>query len=55
MWFCEKCNNKLHEAMFELHDIEKDFLPHFKHYYGSTELRTCKKCGHVMEADPRFV
>lgn len=55
IWFCEKCNNKLHEVHFELHDIEKDFLPHYKHYYGSEELRTCKKCGYVMETDPKFV
>lgn len=30
LWFCDHCNEKLHEAYFELHDIEKDFLPHFK-------------------------
>jgi 3-hydroxyanthranilate 3,4-dioxygenase len=55
LWYCEKCNNKLHETYFELHDIEKDFLPRFKEYYGSEELRTCKSCGHVMETDPKFV
>jgi 3-hydroxyanthranilate 3,4-dioxygenase len=54
LWFCEKCNNQLHADYFELQDIEKDFLPRFKTYYGSEELRTCKKCGHVMETDPRF-
>jgi 3-hydroxyanthranilate 3,4-dioxygenase len=55
MWFCEKCNHPLHEAKFELLDIEKDFLPHFKHFYSSEDLRTCKKCNHVMDTDPRFV
>lgn len=55
LWFCEKCNHKLHEVYFELHDIEKDFLPHFRAYYGNQDLRTCKQCGHVMETDPRFV
>lgn len=55
LWFCEKCNNKLHETFFELKDIETDFLPRFKEYYGSETLRTCNKCGHVMEADPKFV
>jgi 3-hydroxyanthranilate 3,4-dioxygenase len=55
MWFCDNCNNKLHETYFPLEDIEKDFLPRFKEFYGSEELRTCKKCGHVMETDPRFV
>ena len=54
LWFCEKCNNKLHETYFVLNDIEKDFFPRFKEYYNSLELRTCKKCGHVMETDPKF-
>jgi 3-hydroxyanthranilate 3,4-dioxygenase len=49
LWFCEKCNNKLHEAYFELNNIETDFITHFNHYYNSEDLRTCKSCGHVME------
>ncbi|HRO75987.1 MAG TPA: 3-hydroxyanthranilate 3,4-dioxygenase [Crocinitomicaceae bacterium] len=55
MWFCEKCNNKLHEYRFPLSNIEKDFLGRFKEFYASEELRTCKVCNHVMEADERFV
>lgn len=55
LWHCDNCNHKLYDVRFELHDIEKDFLPHFKHFYGSEELRTCDQCGTVMEVDPRFV
>lgn len=55
LWFCDNCNTKLHETKFELKNIEKDFLPRFKEYYGSQEMRTCKNCGEVMEADKRFV
>lgn len=55
LWFCEKCNNKLHETYFTLTNIEKDFIPRFREFYGSVEMRTCKKCGTVMEADKRFV
>lgn len=54
LWFCEKCNNKLHETYFPLTNIETDFLPRFKEYYASEEMRTCKNCGQVMETDPRF-
>jgi 3-hydroxyanthranilate 3,4-dioxygenase len=54
LWFCENCNHKLYEVYFELNDIEKDFLPHFKHFYNSKDLRTCDECGTVMDADPRF-
>ncbi|UYW01054.1 3-hydroxyanthranilate 3,4-dioxygenase [Flavobacterium agricola] len=55
LWYCENCNNKLHEVYFELHDIEKDFLLHFNHFYQSTSLRTCKSCHAVMESDPKFI
>ena len=55
LWFCENCNHKLYEVYFELSDIENDFLPHFRHFYNSEELRTCSECGTVMESDPRFI
>jgi 3-hydroxyanthranilate 3,4-dioxygenase len=55
LWFCDSCNHKLHEVYFELHDIEKDFLPHFKAYYTSEAMRTCSKCGTVMETHPSFM
>lgn len=54
LWYCENCNHKLHEVYFTLNDIEKDFLPHFQHFYSSEALRTCDRCGTVMEADERF-
>ncbi len=55
LWFCENCNHKLYEEYFPLNSIEKDFLPVFKKFYTSKELRTCDNCGTVMEADERFV
>ncbi|MBK5278964.1 MAG: 3-hydroxyanthranilate 3,4-dioxygenase [Bacteroidia bacterium] len=55
IWFCESCNHKLHEYKFHLNNIEKDFIPRFRDFYGSQEFRTCKNCGTVMVADPRFV
>lgn len=55
LWFCDNCNHKLYEEYFPLSSIEKDFLPVFKKFYSSEELRTCKKCGTVMEADNRFI
>ncbi|CAM4202276.1 3-hydroxyanthranilate 3,4-dioxygenase [Gillisia limnaea] len=55
LWFCDNCNNKLYEVFFPLHDIEKDFLKHFRHFYESKELRTCDSCGTVMPVDSRFL
>ncbi|GAB4131565.1 MAG: 3-hydroxyanthranilate 3,4-dioxygenase [Bacteroidia bacterium] len=49
LWFCEHCNNKLFEEYFELTDITSQFQTVFEKFYGSADLRTCKKCGHIME------
>jgi len=54
LWFCDNCNHKLHEVYFELHNIEKDFLPHFNEFYNSEEKRTCKECETIMETNPKF-
>ena len=50
MWYCENCNNKLHEEYFELTDIVKQFPHVMKNFYESEYLRTCDKCGHLMES-----
>jgi 3-hydroxyanthranilate 3,4-dioxygenase len=55
IWYCEQCNHKLHEAYFELHNIETDFLPHFDTFYKSEANRTCKNCGFVMETLPKYM
>ena len=55
IWYCDKCNHKLHDTYFPLRSIENDFLPRFREFYASKELLTCDKCGHEMETDPRFV
>ncbi len=49
MWFCENCAHKLHEATFEMTDIVNQLPPVIKHFMDSEELRTCEKCGTVME------
>ena len=55
MWFCEKCNHKLHETFFPLTNIEKDFIPRFKDFYTNKKLRTCDQCDTEMAADERFI
>ena len=54
-WYCENCNHQLHSTTFKLNNVEKDFQPRFKEFYGSEELRTCSQCGTKMEIDQRFV
>lgn len=49
MWYCENCGHQLHETYFELTNIETQLPKVMKNFYASEELRTCQKCGTVME------
>lgn len=49
MWFCENCNNKLHEASFEMKDIVNQLPVVMNNFMDSEELRTCDNCCEVME------
>ena len=52
MWFCENCGNKLHEDKAFVKDIVNQLPPIMNRFWGSDDLRTCKKCGTVMEPPP---
>ena len=54
VWFCERCNHRLYEEYFHLHDIEKDFPRVFDRFYGSPDARTCEACGHLNPAPDRY-
>jgi len=49
LWFCENCGNKLHEDSLFVKDIVNQLPPVMNKFWGSEELRTCKKCGTIME------
>ena len=48
MWFCDGCHEKLHEDYFALNDIVAQLKAAIEGFYSNEELRTCKKCNHVM-------
>ena len=48
-WFCDKCGEMLHDASFQLVDLGKQLKPLIESFYADEKLRTCKKCGHVMQ------
>ncbi len=54
LWYCGRCNHKLYEEFFVLHDIEQDFPPVFERYYRSLDARTCGACGHVNAAPEKY-
>lgn len=50
MWFCENCGNKLFEESVFVSDIVNQLPKIMDRFYSNKELRTCDKCGTVMEA-----
>lgn len=51
MWFCEQCDNKLHEVYLPVTDIVEDLPPIFEQFWSDLTARTCEKCGAVLEPD----
>jgi 3-hydroxyanthranilate 3,4-dioxygenase len=49
LWYCENCGNKLYEEYLEVTDIVKQLPPVMERFYSNEDLRTCNKCGTVME------
>ncbi len=49
MWFCESCGNKLYEEKMQVDDIVNDLPGVMEKFYADLDLRTCKKCGTVLE------
>lgn len=48
-WYCENCGNKLYEEKMQVTDIVQDLPGVMEKFYANEELRTCKKCGTVLE------
>ena len=48
-WYCENCENMLHEVKLPVTDIVKDLPAVMNAFYENKELCTCKKCGTMMQ------
>lgn len=51
-WYCESCNEVLHDTSFKLTDIARQLKPLIESFYANQGLRTCRSCGAVMEVPP---
>ena len=49
MWYCERCSELLHKATFHLDDIVDQLPKLMQSFYDDLSLRTCTKCGSVMD------
>jgi len=52
-WYCEGCNQVLHDASFQLEDLGSQLKPVIENFYADEALRTCKHCGAVMQPPAR--
>jgi len=51
-WYCEGCGEVLHDASFQLEDLGSQLKPVIENFYADESLRTCGKCGAVMQPPP---
>jgi 3-hydroxyanthranilate 3,4-dioxygenase len=47
-WYCRSCNAVVHDNPFEPADLGKQIKAMIEDFQGSTDKRTCKKCGSVF-------
>jgi 3-hydroxyanthranilate 3,4-dioxygenase len=48
LWFCERCDARLHEVTMHVADIEQELKAAIESFDTSLVLRTCRACGHVQ-------
>ncbi|MED3981044.1 3-hydroxyanthranilate 3,4-dioxygenase [Priestia megaterium] len=48
VWFCDECDAEMHRVKVQLTNIEVQVKEAIQEFNSSLELRTCKKCNHVM-------
>lgn len=48
-WYCENCGNKLCRKEFAMSNIVTELPVKMKEFFDDFELRTCNKCGTVMD------
>ena len=48
-WYCEGCNQVLHDATLHVEDLGTQLKPIIEAFYGDEALRTCKHCRAVLQ------
>jgi 3-hydroxyanthranilate 3,4-dioxygenase len=48
-WYCEACGGLLYDAAFHCTDLGTQLKPIIETFHASRDLRTCRKCGTVMD------
>jgi len=48
-WYCDECNEMIHEVTLDLENIVTQLPPLFDAYWNNIEDRTCGSCGAIQE------
>ena len=48
-WYCDECNEMLHEVTLDLENIVTQLPPLFDAYWDNMDARTCESCGFVQQ------
>jgi len=48
-WYCEGCNEVLHDAKLHVKDLGTQLKPIIESFYGDEALRTCNRCHAVLQ------
>jgi 3-hydroxyanthranilate 3,4-dioxygenase len=48
-WYCEGCNEVLHDATLHVEDLGTQLKPIIESFYGDEALRTCNHCHAVLQ------
>jgi len=48
-WYCDSCDELLHEVNVNLENIVTQLPPLFEAYWNNQDARTCESCGAVQE------
>jgi 3-hydroxyanthranilate 3,4-dioxygenase len=52
VWFCDRCDARLHEVTMHVADIETELKAAIERFDASVDLRTCRACGRVQPEKP---
>lgn len=51
-WYCDGCHAILHDAALHVTDLSTQIKPVLENFYADEKLRTCGKCGAVLQPPP---
>ena len=48
-WYCDRCDEMLHEVTLDLENIVTQLPPLFDAYWNNIDARTCESCGSIQQ------